>query len=71
MRENIAIIISILALIVATLSCYLTWRQAKAAEKERFDDKPHNAYTAKLDNISRALYHAANEIKTLSQYKDR
>lgn len=60
-------IFSAMALLISLLTYINQRRATKAAEKERFHDDPQNAYTVKLDSISKALYHVADEIKSLSK----
>ena len=72
---SLAELFSIIAVIISCIS-FLTFidnkRQTKIMQKQldeqlklKFTDEPYNAYTAKLDRISRNLNDISNEIHKL------
>ena len=68
----IAVIISFIAVCISFLTFIDNKRQTKIMQKQldeqlkpKFTDEPYNAYTAKLDRISRNLNDISNEIHKL------
>ena len=71
----IAVVISFIAVCISFLTFIDNKRQTKIMQKQldeqlkpKFPDEPYNAYTAKLDRISRNLNDISNEIHNLSDF---
>ena len=71
----IAVVISFIAVCISFLTFIDNKRQTKIMQKQldeqlkpKFTDEPYNAYTAKLDRISRNLNDISNEIHNLSDF---
>ena len=72
LAELFAVIISFIAVCISFLTFIDNKRQTKIMQKQldeqlklKFTDEPYNAYTAKLDRISRNLNDISNEIHKL------
>ena len=64
---SLAELFSIIAVVISFIAVIMQ-KQLDEQLKPKFTDEPYNAYTAKLDRISRNLNDISNEIHNLSDF---